>query len=813
VGIRRLGRLPVWSVAYSAAMLCFAAVVLLTPLANTRFGWYADDLGDVVAAGVASACCGWRARRSQDRMRAAWSLLALACLSWALGELVWSWYQLWDNTDPFPSFADIGYLGFPVAACLALLVYPTIDGRSGGLRRFLDTSMTIGAMALISWVTVLSAVARSGLSTSLSAVLSLTYPLSDLAVLTLTMLTLARARGNRLALTLIATGLAALSLSDSLFSYLTATSSYDGGAVDLGWFAAFVILAAAPLVRQSTPAELADGGVAGRQSAAPSRLAYAPFLAAVVVTFALAAAGQRPTDGQLLLVSAVVCVLLARQYVTATENLRLASSLARRETELRHQAFHDSLTGLPNRALFLDRLSHALALHARDLRTVSAMFLDLDDFKVVNDTLGHGAGDELLSRVAERLLGAVRSGDTVARLGGDEFAILIEDNGNAAVVAETIAQALSHPFQLSGSGQRSVTASIGLVMLEPGDPPATADALVTRADTAMYAAKRAGKGQTTLYRPGMALQEVTDNALATALATDINDGKLSLMYQPIVDLETGQARAFEALARWSHEGELVPPSIFIPMAERLGLISNLTEAVMQTACRDARSWSTRLNGRPIVVSVNVPPSLITSPAFLVAVARIVAAHRLTPGQLVIEVTESGLFRDVPTARRAIAELRHLGVDVWLDDFGVGFSSLSQLHDVDFDLIKLDRSFVGNISQDPRQGNFLGGLLQLSTAIGTAVLAEGIEDSEQLAHLRELGFTLGQGYLFSRPLPPGAVVDYLSRTTTGQDAIPAPRSPSVGGSHRIAPMGNMALTPPQFDHDHDDPDERRSRLID
>jgi diguanylate cyclase (GGDEF)-like protein len=299
-------------------------------------------------------------------------------------------------------------------------------------------------------------------------------------------------------------------LSDSLFGYLTAVSSYSGGAVDLGWFAAFVLLTLAPFAGGSGSRDI-DDARADQRPLRPALLTYAPLTAALVVTVVLAATGHRPSDGQLLLATAVVAILLVRQYLTARENAHLANDLAQREGELRHQAFHDSLTGLANRALFQDRLAHALALHGRDLRSISVLFLDLDDFKVINDTLGHVAGDELLTRVAERVTGAVRTGDTVARLGGDEFAVLQEDQGDPAFLAEKLTDAVRRPFTIAGQPV-TVTVSIGVVVLAAGDVATTADELVRLADIAMYTAKRRGKGRVEWYREGMSIVELAGDA-------------------------------------------------------------------------------------------------------------------------------------------------------------------------------------------------------------------------------------------------------------------------------------------------------------
>jgi diguanylate cyclase (GGDEF)-like protein len=512
-GHRRRPPLPPLGLGYAAAVITAAAIVLLTPIANTRFGWWFDDVGDLVVAAVAAACCGWRAVRSRGRSRLVWLVVSLACASWAAGEAAWCWFELIRGIDPFPSVADIGYLGFPVLVCVALMLYPAGDGTTGKRRRALDTAMTISAMALISWETVLGAVAKTSTDGStLTDALSLAYPVTDLAVLVLTVLTLARARGGRWSLGLMAAGVVALSFSDSLFGYLTAVSSYSGGAVDLGWFAAFLLLTLAPLAGRSGSRDPNDAH-GDRRPLRPALLTYAPLTAALVVTVVLAATGHRPSDGQLLLATAVVAILLVRQYLTARENARLANDLANREAELRHQAFHDSLTGLANRALFHDRLAHALALHGRDLRSISVLFLDLDDFKVINDTLGHLAGDELLTRVAERVTGAVRTGDTVARLGGDEFAVLQEDQGDPAFLAEKLTDAVRRPFTIAAQ-QVAVTVSIGVVVLGAGDVATTADELVRLADIAMYTAKRRGKGRVEWYRDGMSIVELAGDAPA-----------------------------------------------------------------------------------------------------------------------------------------------------------------------------------------------------------------------------------------------------------------------------------------------------------
>ena len=449
--------------------MAVSAGVLLTPLADTRFGWYFDDLASLAAAAVATGCAIWRARSSAGKaLKRSWTLLAVACASWTVGEALWCVFELGQGSNPFPSLADIGYLGFPLAACAALLLYPAKGGVKGGGQRILDAVMATSALALVSWETALSAVISSHTEANLTFIVSLAYPMTDLVVLALVILTLARTDSGRLSLILLTAGCAALAVSDSLFAYLTATTGYTGGAVDLGWIAAFVLLALAGLARDDSapsPAmEVRQRNSFQEELSAPDRasfLPYIPVIAAILVTLAKAAAGHDPSAAQLGLATIIVGLVISRQYLALRRNNVLAARLAAREAQLLHQAFHDSLTGLANRALFQDRLAHALALHNRDLRALSVLFLDLDDFKLINDTLGHGAGDDLLVRVAERLVGAVRVGDTVARLGGDEFAVLIEDAGDPVTVAARVSDALRAPFFLAGQ-RLDVRASVGV---------------------------------------------------------------------------------------------------------------------------------------------------------------------------------------------------------------------------------------------------------------------------------------------------------------------------------------------------------------
>jgi diguanylate cyclase (GGDEF)-like protein len=726
---------------------------------------YVSNLLQFAAGLTAAVCCALRARTVAGRARRSWSFLSAGAVAWAAGQGWWCWVQIVQSGEaPFPSVADVGFVAFPLLAGTALLLTPTGDSSTARWRRALDAAMTSAAVGLVSWETTLgTVVAMNSGNDPLVAGLLVGYPVLDVMLIVLGTLTVARATVARPPHVLVTLGLVAFAVSDSAFAYVAAKGDYDGNLFDIGWIAGFLMIALAALCRPGAVAPSRSRQRPGREGAA-DLLLYIPVAVAFAVTTLLAFTGRRLDGWELLTAGVVVALLLARQWLALRDNGRLAAELAARESELRHQAFHDALTGLANRALFLDRLDHALHLHARDLRPVAVVFLDLDDFKVVNDTLGHAVGDELLVRVAERLRGAVRAGDTVARLGGDEFAVLLEDGGDPAQTAAKVAGALTAPFTLRGDVV-DVRASVGLCELSAADAPLAADELLARSDTAMYAAKRSGKDTIVAYSAGMSLAELEDEELRTALRAAIAAQRVRLAYQPIVDLDTGRLAGLEALARWRHEDRDVPPDVFIPLAERSGLMGPLTADLLDTACAQLAAWSTD-RADLVVVHVNVAPSQLVAPGFVGTVSALVDRHALRPGALVLEITESGIFADLDAARRTVVELRRLGVGVSLDDFGVGYSSLAQLNAMPLDSVKIDRSFLAGVDSDPRQARFLHAVLRLAEEIDLPVVAEGVERPAQLTLLRALGCKHAQGYLLGRPVEVDAVPALL-------DGVPVP----------------------------------------
>jgi diguanylate cyclase (GGDEF)-like protein/PAS domain S-box-containing protein len=431
------------------------------------------------------------------------------------------------------------------------------------------------------------------------------------------------------------------------------------------------------------------------------------------------------------------------------------------EEQLVHQALNDPLTGLANRALFADRLEHALARGRRPGGTVVILVIDLDGFKDINDSLGHDAGDDLLTIAGMRLQGHARPGDTVARLGGDEFGVLLEDIAAAEAMrsAEALLKGLATPIVLRDR-DLTPTASIGIAIAGGED----AETLLRNADTAMYAAKRQGKGRYTLFEPAMHATVLERLDLAADLSRAVEKRQLHVCYEPQISLGSGRICSLEALARWRHptRGE-VSPGEFIPLAEETGLILPIGRWVLREACRQVKAWQERWPApAPLTIAVNLSTRQLQHPGIVDEVSAALAAAELDPQSLILEITETAIMEQLDAAITILTGLRRLGVRLALDDFGTGYSSLSYLQRLPVDILKIDRSFVAGVARSTEDSALARGILTLGQTLGLETVAEGIETAEQLAVLRELGCQLGQGYFFARPLGPAAVDALLER---------------------------------------------------
>ncbi len=473
-----------------------------------------------------------------------------------------------------------------------------------------------------------------------------------------------------------------------------------------------------------------------------------------------------------LLLSLLVFVLIQ---VLTRSRARALSMVAEKTDELQYQALHDDLTGLPNRALIIDRATQLLARTRRERTEAAAMFLDLDDFKTVNDTFGHAAGDELLRAVAARLSSVLREPDTVGRLGGDEFVVLVESDTRAAhpeLVAERMLEILAEPFQLDAleHGPLSVTASIGIAV----GTRASSDDLLRDADIALYEAKAAGKRRFAIFRQEMhaTLHERLELEidLHDALAAD----QLFLEYQPTFDLAAERLTGVEALLRWRHPSRgVIPPDKFIPIAESTGLIVPIGRWVLETACAQGRAWHAQ--GYPIDVSVNVSALQLDDPGFQDAVSAALITSGFDPASLILEITETTLMHEPELVTKRLGELKKLGIRIAIDDFGTGYSSLAYLQQFPVDELKIDRTFIDRIASSPESKTLIRTLVQLGKTLNLNTLAEGIETTAQLSQLREEDCDFGQGFLFARPLAVDAVSELLSSVT--DFATAANRSPA------------------------------------
>ncbi len=470
------------------------------------------------------------------------------------------------------------------------------------------------------------------------------------------------------------------------------------------------------------------------------------------------------TDGSSRFVESIVSSLIEDPTVGGLVlNTRDVTDRKMLEDELAHQAFHDSLTGLSNRAVFRDRVDHALARSARNDSSLTVLLLDLDGFKMVNDSLGHDAGDDLLVAVGARILACGRASDTVARLGGDEFAILLEDEGDetrATAVADRVLRELAAPFEVRGR-EVFVRASIGIAI--SGGLATNTDDLIRNADTAMYAAKAAGKARYELFQPVMHTRALLQFEVQADLQRALDRGEFEVHYQPIVDFATGTASGMEALVRWLHPTRgLLPPIEFIGVAEESGLIVPLGKWVLAEACRQTAEWRAEYpEAAGLTVSVNLSTRQLLEPDLVVQVQEVLNESGLDPSALILEITEGSLMQDVGTTAVKLHHLKELGVRLAIDDFGTGSSSLAYLRQFPIDLLKIDKSFVDQMTSEESEGPALvRAIIELAQTFHLRTVAEGIEESEQLDELRVAGCHSGQGYLFARPLTSEAMAAYF-----------------------------------------------------
>src|ERR1700744_1850590 len=729
-------------------------------------------VGGLGSPSFAAVSAGWAARRTRGRQRRAWVIMTVGLSAWTFSELVVIYRRVGiGSVHPlYPSVANAGFLLFPVAACVAMLVLPA--GYPGGnwIRMVLDGAIVATALFVVSWVVVLrQAYAATGVKNS-AAIVSLAYPVSEVVTVTVAVLVLARAHARwRATVALLTVGLTVIAASGAAYEYLFARGNYAfDNPVGLGWSAGVVIVGIAALTCRPEPPYAPPEPSASLTAPVSLWLPYLPLAIAgglELVDFRT----SLKSDPAFAVVPWLVIAVLARQFLVVAENRRLLHSVSDR-------ALRDPLTNLANRVLFHDRLEHAIQLYHRDQRSVAVLSMDLDDFKLINDNLGHAAGDALLVQAAQRLLSCVRSGDTVARLGGDEFGVLIEDAGeNAHLIVYQIMEAFERPFSADGE-VIFMRLTAGLAVAGLHDPDLRAAELLKHADSALASAKQLGGGLQTFSTdtvnrdngaPGPSAPDIhlsrgglVEVRPLSDLRQAISHRALTVLYQPKVDLRTTRVVGAEALARWPHPAfGLVGAQQFLPLVRQHGLMRTFTDLIRDQALRAAAQGRPR--GIDVPVPVNLFPPLVGDVNLPGRVFDALARHELPGDSLIVEITEDLLLDDIDRTREVLEALRDKSIQVALDDFGSGYSALTYLCKLPIDEVKVDYDLLGHVLTDPRAEAIGRALIHLSHALNVTTVAEGVENTEIATWLRDRGCEVGQGILYSPPITGQAVMELLS----------------------------------------------------
>ncbi|MGY4712647.1 putative bifunctional diguanylate cyclase/phosphodiesterase [Mycolicibacterium sp. CBM1] len=745
-------------VTLSGLMLLVAAVALSHSPSFATIATFKITL-TIVAAAVALLTVR-TAVLAQGRIRAAWLALAVGLAAFATGAGVRGAYAVVGAEPAFPVVPDLVRLILPASACVALLLLPIGAAGTSWIRLLLDAVVVAGSVVIVVWTGVLENFYPARLADWGTLVASVAYPTLDSLLLTIVVLVFLRALPmQRLPIGLMAlAGFCIVITNDVTFYYIAAGQYSSHRVVAVGWLAGLLIFGAVAVVGRPWP----HRNIAVVTPPGPASV-FLPFVpvaaAAVVATFNL----PPPDELRVPLTVAgglVVVAFLARQLIIVGENRRLFAAVA-------EQALRDPLTGLDNRAVFHDRVSHAMQMRQRDGVSVGVMALDLDGFKLVNDTFGHDVGDKLLQHVGERMLKTVRTGDTVARVGGDEYAVLIEGrDDHSQVVAQRVAESFAEPFQVGGH-ELMIRPSAGLAVADAEDLEVSTAELLKRADIALDAAKKSRVAGVHTFTAEMEADFFADGVLnppplTTAggrgsslrllgeLRQAVDQRNLTLLYQPTVDLRTLEIVAAEALVRWPHPTRgVLGPMEFMPLVRRHGLMGAVTDQVVNQALDDAKVWHDA--GFTVPVAVNVSAPSLATARLATTVSSALMARGLTAAAMSVEITEDVFLEGLEQTTRVLHELRAAGIRIAIDDFGSGYSALSYLRDLPIDQVKLDRRFVAPVTGDTRAAVVVRAVVNMAHELGLSTVAEGIERVDTLERLREYGCDVGQGYYFSVPV--------------------------------------------------------------
>ncbi len=724
-----------------------------------------NDALSLVLAGFAAVCAALAARAADGPARLAWVFLAMALATWMIGDTIWLVYDVILRQPPSPSPADVLYLVFNVLVAVGLAQLLAAGTLVSRLYLALDALTVSLCLFMLVWIFSLNRVFDTLRANNVELTLALVTPLVDVVVLSIAVLALARSRRRRpVALAVITLAITLIAFADLTLTFSIVDGSYrTGHVIDLLWACAMALFAvAAVLSRLPQPAPDRPAPVPGQSSL---WLPYVPLLLAGVLGPPVVMSGLES-----VLVQLVVCVVCARQILSAWDNRQLL-------TEAADQALRDPLTGLANRTLFNERLNHAMLLRVRDSRPITVISIDLDDFKLVNDSLGHPVADRLLVGAGQRFLECVRTGDTVARLGGDEFMMLLEGGADDhQMVAQRVVEAFERPFDVDGQ-EVFLRPSLGVATASEKEPDLSAETLMTRADLAMYAAKRSAADVRTFAAdlatarvdlvdlkhrarraPGGGAERIR---LLGELRDAVDRGIIEVAYQPKVDLRSGRVTGVEALLRWPHPrlGTLRPDA-FLSLVRQHGLMGPVSDIVVRKVLDDAADWHS--HDLDIAVAINFFAPMLRDTGLPDRLSQELDSRRLDHDVLTVEITEDIVLTEVGTVKAVLRELRERGVRVAIDDFGSGYSALSYLRDLAIDEVKLDRQFVAEVTSDARAAAVVSAVINLTHSLGISVVAEGVEDAETAGWLIQNGCDTGQGFFFSAPVQPAAVPALLTR---------------------------------------------------
>ncbi len=757
-----------WKVALVAGVVLTGAYFALPSGFVQSAGYNAIGL-----ASVGAVLLGIRLNRPADKLT--WWMFGIGSLCSIAADVVTTVYDLLQRELASPSIADALYLIAYPFFFIAVIRLGRRSTRRGLRERQADAAIiSLGALAL-TWQLLMGAYAHDDALGTVAKLTLMAYPIMDIAVLFIVVSALLFGGARDVVDKLIAVAMAMMLLGDFVYDLLTQYSTYQlGNLLDVTWLINYILIGVAALHPSAARTQTS------RERTRPSRFTWLPVVAvAAFVSPTMLLVGVRTNVAVLSAVTLVSGVLVAVRMNWMFGRLRDQAEQLRARTEslqevllardnladdLRHQAFHDSLTGLANRALLQNRIEHALQASVRSRRTVGVIVFDLDGFKTVNDSLGHPAGDAVLVTAAARMESVIRPGDTVARLGGDEFAVLIEDTPDLSTVidmADRLLDVLREPWLVDGHGV-SLSASAGIAFSSEGKP---AEKLLREADTAMYAAKSRGKDRHEVFEPSMHSRAMERLQLITAFSGAIERAEFHLDYQPQFALASGRLEGFEALVRWQHPNlGLVAPAHFISLAEETGFIVPLSRWALEAACAAAMTWPATPAGPP-TLAVNVSMRHLTDPSLLGDIRTALARSGLPAQRLVLEITESMLVRDPAQILEVLDELKRAGIAIALDDFGTGYSSLERLRRFPIDVVKIDKTFVEQLDGFNGDGRtFVQAILRLARELQLATIAEGIESESQREALQLMGCDSGQGFLLSRPLDVNAVSEFIRHTT-------------------------------------------------